>query len=440
MALTSFDWNWDHAVMVDDEISDKFVAKLSKDILKLKQTGAQTITVGINSPGGSIEAANTLLSLLKAPGPKGTDTTVITVAVDKAYSAAASLLALGDYAVALPSAHIHYHDVRFTQYFDLTSAKAVQAARELQRANDRMALRLADSVVERLAWIFIFLQPSFDQAKKDFPALLGHVEELGMNEIWQAEGPKLDFGGFVCSQFGHTSTEGDALIHEAIKKLKGWRKLEIAYSEFSHANQPETDNAALFRDDNPLIAIVNSGQGESEKFTWTDRDGLKSDLVLLMLLLFRRAPGNPTLRLTDSVIADLMTEFAFFKEIRRRNHIESVIDLLREHDFVFFDDFVSEKIANAKSEEERGQLLRVLFPQAQLLWAYVVLMCRSLFDGEHPISVDDALFLGLVDEIAGRSSPRSKRHTRNESLRFLSNTPFERPQRKWRNPRLKRPA
>src|SRR5690606_37959061 len=142
-------------------------------------------------------------------------------------------------------AHIHYHDVRFSAFYDLTSAKAVEAARELQRANDRMALQLADSVVERLTWMFIFLQPSFDQAKKDFPGLLAEIDELGLQEIWEREGPKLDFGGLVCAQFGYTSPEGDSLIQEALRKLKGWRKLEIAYSEFSTANRPEADSAAL---------------------------------------------------------------------------------------------------------------------------------------------------------------------------------------------------
>jgi ATP-dependent protease ClpP protease subunit len=437
MQLASFDWNWDHSIMVDDEISDNLVVKLTPAILRLKQAGARTITVGINSPGGNIEAANSLLSLLKAPGPDGATTTVITVAVDKAYSAAASLLALGDYAVALPSARIHYHDVRFSTFFDLTSAKAVEAARELQRANDRMALRLADSVVERLGWLLIFIAPSFDQAKKDFPALLTEVDELGLSEIWEAGGPRLDFGGFICSQFAYTSPEGDALIHAALKKLRSWRKLEIAYREFNKANQPETNAAALFRDDNPLVTIVNNGVDGNAKFTWSGRENLKSDLVLLMLLLLRKAPGNPALRLTESVIADLMAEYSFFKEIRQKKHVDSVVNLLLQHDFALFEDFVGEQIANAKSEDERDALLGVLFPQAQVFWAYVVLMCRSLFDGEHPISVTDALFLGLIDEVAGRGAPRTKREARNDRLQRERQTVFARPARKWLSPGTK---
>lgn len=438
--LQSFDWHWQRAIFVNEEITDKLVSSLAPEILRLKETSPDPITVGIDSPGGNIAAASNLLSLLKAPGRTGVPTTVITVAINKAFSAAASLLALGDYAIALPSAQIHYHDVRFSTFFDLTSSKAVEAARELQRENDRMALLLADSVVERLTWIFIGLQPSFDQAKKDFPALVADVNDLGMDAIWAAPGPKLDFAGFVCGQYAHTSTQGDSLIQEALQKLKAWRRLEIAYREFQKANQPASSEVALFRDDNPLITVVNSGLGATDKFSWTNREGLQRDLVLLLLLLFRKATKSSSLRVNEMTIADLMTEYAFVREIRRQKHIDSAMTLMLQNDYILFDDYVSKKINEAESDEKRRALLGVLFPQVQVFWAYVVLMCRSLFDGEHPISLDDALFLGLIDEVAGRDVPRSKRIVRNEYLRSeaAKMAQLQQPLRKWLKPRRQR--
>src|SRR5262245_9048673 len=92
--------NWDSAVSVSADISDAMVASLAPQILKLKQRNPEVITVGIDSVGGSVSAVTQLLGLLKAPGASGEVATVITVALNKAYSAAATLLGLGDYAVA----------------------------------------------------------------------------------------------------------------------------------------------------------------------------------------------------------------------------------------------------------------------------------------------------------------------------------------------------
>jgi len=433
----SFDWRWERAVYINDEISDKLITSLAPQILRLKEEGPEPITVGIDSPGGSISAAAQLLELLKSPGPTGQRTVVITVAINKAFSAAASLLALGDYAVALPSAQIHYHDVRFSTFFDLTSAKAQEAARDLRRENDQMALRLANSVVERLVWLFIHLQSTFEQAKKDFPGIVEDVNALGMTEVWAGEGPKLDFTGFVCAQYAHTSPEGDSVIQEALEKLKGWRKLEIAFSEFNKANQPGKNEAALFRDDNPLVTVVNNALTSDKKFSWTERKWLKRDLVLLLLLLLDKAARTPALRINEPVIADLMTDFAFFSEIRRREHTEKSGELILENDFVFFDRFVGQEIKNAKTNEERSNLSALIFPQVQLFWAYVVLLARSLFDGEHPISLDDALFLGLVDEIPGHGTPKPRRNVMNEIIgrEQAELARSSKPLRKWLRPR-----
>ena len=435
-APPSYDWDWDHAILLSGEISDELVASLMPEILRLKQSGTRVITVGIDSLGGSIAAARQLLAILKSPGINGKSPTVVTVAINKAFSAAATLLALGDYAVALPSAQIHYHDLRYGAFYDLTSTKAVEAARDLQRENNKMALLLAQSVVERLTWIFIDLSTKFDKAKQMFPALVASVDELGLDDILDTAAPKLDFAGFVCAQYTNTSQMGDSLIEGALQKLKAWRQLELAFNHFMKTNNPEENAAALFRDDNPLLLVINRGLDPAERFSWAKRTGLQHDLVLLLLLLFRKATATAELRITDATIADLMNEYAFFREIRRKQHVETAVKLIVDNDYILFDHGVAKKLKES-TKEEHDALIGVLFPQVQIFWAYVVLMCRSLFDGEHPISLDDALFLGLIDEIAGRKFPEPRRSVRNQRIadEMAEASKAKEPVRKWLKPR-----
>lgn len=437
--VNTLEWNWDHSIFVDQEITEELVTSLTPQILRLKQKNPATITVGIDSEGGSISAASQLLAVLDSPDLNGRRPKIVTVAVNRAYSAAATLLALGDYAVALPSARIHYHDLRYGTYHDLTSAKATRAARLLQRENDRLALRLAHAVVERLTWIFIDLSKKFEETKKGFPEVATSIDELGLHSVLAPDAPKLDLCGFVCSQMKEMSADGVEVLESALEKLKAWRKLELAFEEFSSTNKPDQDAGALFRDDNPLLAVINAGVAPANKVTWKSRGGLRADLVLMMLLLFKAAAANPALRMTEESITELMTEFSFFREVRKQEHVDKVVDLILKDDYILLSDMVSQKIKNADPAERR-EILEDVYPQMQTYWAYVVLICRTLFSGEHPISLEDALFLGLVDEIAGRKFPEPRRHIRAKRVaqERREEALSAKPQRKWLRPRTPR--
>ncbi len=97
---------WNRAIYVDGKIDDELVKKLTPEILRLKQKSKQPITVAIDSYGGNIPALEALIGLLKAPDQDGRRCEVYTTVTNRAYSAAANLLAFGDYAVAFPHAQI----------------------------------------------------------------------------------------------------------------------------------------------------------------------------------------------------------------------------------------------------------------------------------------------------------------------------------------------
>jgi hypothetical protein len=216
-------------------------------VLKLKQSGNRSITVGIDSVGGNLLATEQLLKILKAPNQDGQIPWILTVALNKTFSAAACLLALGDYAVAMPSAQVLFHDVRIGEVHDVTPTRAATAARELSRENDRVALLIAKSVAKRLAWNSIDLKRTYPEARKRIPELAKEVDALRAPQNLQADSPYFDLAGLICSIYEQTSPVGDRLIVKSVQHLTHWRKLEIAFESFKTINRPDTDAHALFR-------------------------------------------------------------------------------------------------------------------------------------------------------------------------------------------------
>src|SRR5450759_5652488 len=139
--ITELTANWDRAIFIDGSINDQLVRQLMPSILKLRQESSDPITVAIDSPGGSLSSLDTLLGLLKGPTQNRNSGSIITVATNRAYSAAANLLAFGTYAVGLEHSRILCHDVRLSELEDVTPSTARDVAKALQYENDRHALK-----------------------------------------------------------------------------------------------------------------------------------------------------------------------------------------------------------------------------------------------------------------------------------------------------------
>jgi ClpP class serine protease len=59
--------NWNRAIHINRTIDDALLKELTPVILGMKQDSSDPITVGIDSPGGSIAAVESLLGLLSPP-------------------------------------------------------------------------------------------------------------------------------------------------------------------------------------------------------------------------------------------------------------------------------------------------------------------------------------------------------------------------------------
>ena len=107
--------------MIDQPLIDRLIP----EILNLQAQSRGPISVYIDSVGGSVLQAEVLLLLLKASSQDfAPPCRIITTVTSFAASAAADLLAFGDYAIAFPQSTIHYHGVRTIPEHAITAETA----------------------------------------------------------------------------------------------------------------------------------------------------------------------------------------------------------------------------------------------------------------------------------------------------------------------------
>src|SRR5689334_18776689 len=94
--------NWSRCIHIDQAIDEELVKALTPQILLLRSESLSPITIAINSRGGSISAMETLVGLLTGPDQDGNIGKTVAVVTERAYSAAAALLASSSYAIAYP--------------------------------------------------------------------------------------------------------------------------------------------------------------------------------------------------------------------------------------------------------------------------------------------------------------------------------------------------
>jgi len=152
-----------------------------------------------------------LRGLLTAPTPEGESCRLVTVVTGLAASAAADLLALGEYAIAFSYADIVYHGTRQQTRDPITYELAALLASSIKEYNELFAQRLAMKVFERI----VFRASQFNQwldeyRSNDLTKLDGFARELTNKlrpqnrhllrraYLWQAE-----IGGLVSSVDKH---------------------------------------------------------------------------------------------------------------------------------------------------------------------------------------------------------------------------------------------
>lgn len=351
----------ERGIFLTQDIDQSVLDKLTPSLLRLQAKHRGPITLYIDSHGGETYAAASLERILKSVDQDGSaPCRVITVATGTAASAAADLLMSGDYALAYPHAIVLCHGVRqFGGSEVLTSERAVDLAKNLANSNERFAIQIADNCIFRFIFRVAMLLPEFANIRKELnnqllpvtvcfiEALKGRLRESLINVLKKAL---------------ERSTDNDALDVYAAE----------AMSKEDIASMPSLQFETLL-----LKTILDyEGQQHANTAGWSfRRNGL-------------------------DVVQD---KFYLLLDKYDDHHAQMVSILCDRWGQVFLSSDGTAETLDLTEEVRQARIKEVVTPQMRTLWFFFVSVCRLLQKDDYWMSAEEAYWLGLIDEVIGRT-------------------------------------
>jgi hypothetical protein len=306
----------------------------------------------------------TILRLLKLSDQDSSQPCrIITAVTSLAGSAAADLLASGDYAVAFPSTIIHYHGLRTLETNPLTFELTSNLANTLRIANDEYAMRLAEKIDDRFRFRYMLARAEFIDIRKndnnsgltDLECFIRHIR-LKLSDIAKDVLDK--------AKVRHDRYE--RLLETVFKKKRRSMRKTLAQIEADHINA-----IAAFEiknnQDNTDWSFSKGGIGPlvNDFFLWNEYfDNFWSDRLREWCLMFAKLTIPP-------------------------EKVKEIEALLNE-------------------KERADKFVEVVGPILEPISAFFVALCHTLQEGENELTARDAYWLGIVDEIVGEDLPNER--------------------------------
>jgi ATP-dependent protease ClpP protease subunit len=347
------------AVYILGAITQETVEKLTPEILKMQAAAREPITLYVDSPGGETRSADALVRLLRTgtqddPSP----CRLITVVTTTAASAAADLLASGDYALAYPHSKILCHGVR--QGADvLTREQAMLLAQTLASSNEGFALELARNCIYRFIFRFVFLQEEFDairQRENDFSLSPSRCMTFALQNRVSAPLHNLLWSSF------NQSGELDILDAYVSKNLQA--------HDLSFLPPPEFE----------VLVLKGILDHELENL---------------------KARNYPPWSLTQR-FGDIEEKLQLLVDKHGHHHTHMIRALCERWGNFFLTDGETQEYESKADEDKEEWLLGTVQERLRPLWSFFVSLCRQLQKQDHWLSSQDAYWLGLIDEVIGR--------------------------------------
>jgi ATP-dependent protease ClpP protease subunit len=357
--LPRFRPNPKRSIYVQGIIDQAMIDKLTPEIISLLDQNRDPITVYIDSDGGNVIHMETILRLLNASDLDGAPPCWnVTVVTGRAASAAADLLASGDYAVAYPGSRILYHGVRVAQDVPLTTERTSLLVRYLRESNNIYATELARKVVDRFMFRFVSSKLDFDGIRKN----KGNAEMTDLdcflvllqNELSESAKRVLMSAQMRFSRY-------DELLESLMK-----RKMKEGLTK----SQVEAVQIKAIVD----FEVRKNRPKKNWSFEGGGLDNLADDFFLLNEYL-----GNYRTGFFDKMCLD----YGHF--------------LIDQED--------NEAIKNAPEDERDGLKIQKSQPFVLPVWSFFVALCHALQYGENNLSARDAVWFGLIDEVIGVDMP-----------------------------------
>lgn len=385
--------NWQRCIYINRTIDEELVNEVSRTILQMRQESGDAITFALDSPGGSVYLLKTLRGLVQSPDQDGESCELVTVVTRRAYSAAAMLLASGDYAIAMQHTELLFHDVRYGAVHDVTPSTALQAARQLKQSNDRESLELADHMFGRWMWMYLDIQDSIESLKASHPELIqGFQERVQRLNMPACQHVRIDIPGMLLYIHHHLRRDNECVVDNALGKLERWGAVNVL------AGNPVNAQTSIL---DGLGAFFRTIHGEGE---YLGGKANEVPLTRFLTILAASLKGRSAL----SAVERAASELALFDAIDNPRHWQTAMRLMLRHKHVFFQFDISNNW-DALSEKQRNEIVDESFPVVRNLWLLCVMVARELFEGEHTLLPQEALVLGLVDEVPGSTLFESRR-------------------------------
>jgi ATP-dependent protease ClpP protease subunit len=342
--------NFARSIFLSGKITQQTAYELSPRIKELRAASADPITLYIDSPGGSAAIAEGIRFLIKAPDQDGRRCRLITVVTGTAASAAADLLALGDYAIAEPQADILYHGSRQALDQILTIEGVSSVAANLQEANERLALRLARSSFRRIIWRVIQLKDAIEKFR---------VEVEGLEELVKALTTKL-------------SPANAALLAEAIARQKALQEVKASADSY-------------------LKRLKNLDQLPDKQ--------LEPELLRAIVNFRSRQHQDDDWLLSRTGMQEVMSDFNLIHDYASQT--KDMDALLEIYGSLFLTPAQSAEFKDKSKEEQKLFLESHASGKLEALWYFIVSLCRLLQTKDYQITPEEAYWLGVVDEVTG---------------------------------------
>ena len=358
------------AVFVDGPLDEKLLSRLTPQILRLQALSRRPISVYIlDSPGGSTTIMQGILRLLRLSDQNSSAAChIITVATTRAASASADLLSSGDYAVAIPGCQLLYHGVRMPGLMPalqpLTAERASIFAHILRLTNDAFAMELVRKTERRFFFRFTFSRPEFNAVR-------------AKNQNKQLS----DLDCFIEVVSAKLSPKAKEIFKRAQER---YARYEPLFTRLS-TEQKSARRKRPIRDEADRIKAIVDFEAKENKSDpeWTFKTVGLTRVAEDFFLIAEHLENQQSDRLKYWCAAT--GRFALTKEELTQ------IDQIPE--------------ADARNEA----IVAKVQPSLQPVWSFFVALCHSLQEQDNELTAEDAYWLGLVDEVMGRTDLLTER-------------------------------
>lgn len=265
----------------------------------------------------------------------------------------------GDYALAYPQARILCHGVSGRGREALTRESAYQLAIELAKSNEQFAIQLADNCIRR----FIF---RVAVAVSGFSAIRDRLANPSLSHA----------SCFIEHVRDKISAPLLHVLEDALQRSLDNDALDLSVSQSLH--------------DRNIAAMPP----------------LEFEVHMLKAILDYEAQqhsGDPNWRFGRRGLETVQDKLELLVDKYSGHHLEMITSLCGRWADTFLSSDQAKAISQVPESEQPEQKQLAVADLLRSLWFFFVSVCRSLQKDDYWMSAEEAYWLGLIDEVIGRT-------------------------------------